>query len=261
MNIIVCIKQVPGTTQVKIDPQTNSLVRQGTKNIINPFDTYALEAAVSLKDRYGGKVTALSMGPPQADEILREAIACGADQSFLISDRLLGGSDTLATSYTLSMAIKKIAEFDLVICGRQTADGDTGQVGPELAETMGLPFVAYVSKVEEIANGQMRLQRMVEDGYEVIESPLPAVISVVKEIGVPRLPSLRGLAKAKGAAIPVWTAADIGADTSRIGLGGSATRVIKIFFPTRERRGEKLPGSIEEQVTCLVEKLRDARVV
>ncbi|MBI2853183.1 MAG: electron transfer flavoprotein subunit beta/FixA family protein [Chloroflexi bacterium] len=261
MNIIVCIKQVPGTTQVKIDPQTNSLVRQGTKNIINPFDSYALEEGVHLKERFGGKVTALSMGPPQAEEILREAIACGADQAFLVSDRLLGGSDTLATSYTLSRAIRKIADFDLVICGRQTADGDTGQVGPELAETMGLPFVAYVNKIEEVGAGQIRLQRMVEDGYEVIETSLPAMISVVKEINVPRLPSLRGLARAKSAAVIVWTAADIEADMSRIGLNGSATKVIKIFFPNRERRGEKLQGCMEEQVETLVQKLRESRVV
>ncbi|MBI2836665.1 MAG: electron transfer flavoprotein subunit beta/FixA family protein [Chloroflexi bacterium] len=261
MNIIVCIKQVPGTTQVKIDPQTNSLVRQGTKNIINPFDAYALEEGVRLKERYGGKTIALSMGPPQAEEILREAIAVGADQAFLVSDRVLGGSDTLATSYTLSRAIRKIAECDLVICGRQTADGDTGQVGPELGEVMGLPFVAYVSKIEEITGGRMRVQRMVEDGYEVIETSLPAVISVVKEINVPRLPSLRGLARAKSATVNVWTANDIEADTSRIGLSGSATRVTKIFFPNRERSGEKLQGCVEEQVEALVQKLRDSKVV
>lgn len=261
MNIVVCLKQVPGTTQVKINPETNTLIRQDIKNVVNPFDTYALEEGVRLKERYGGKVTAVSMGPPQAEEILREAIATGADQAFLLSDRALGGSDTLATSYTLGKAINKIGDFDLVICGRQTIDGDTGQVGPELAETLGLPFIAYVSKTEEIVNGQMRLQRMVEDGHEVIETSLPAVISVVKEINVPRLPSLRGIVKAKSAAITVWTAKDLDADMSRVGLDGSATRVVKIFFPQRARRGEKLEGDLENQVASLIEKLREFKVI
>ncbi len=261
MNIVVCLKQVPGTTQVKIDPQTNTLVRQGIKNVVNPFDTYALEEGVRLKERYGGKVTAISMGPPQAEEMLREAIANGADQAVLLSDRALGGADTLATSYTLAKAVNKIKDSDLVICGRQTIDGDTGQVGPELAEMLGLPFVAYVSKIEEIANGQMRVQRMIEDGHEVMETSLPAVISVVKEINVPRLPSLRGLTKAKSATITVWTAKDLDADMSRVGLDGSATRVIKIFFPQRVRREEKLPGNLENQVASLIEKLRESKVI
>ncbi|MBI4188247.1 MAG: electron transfer flavoprotein subunit beta/FixA family protein, partial [Chloroflexi bacterium] len=204
MNIIVCLKQVPGTTKVNIDPQTNTLVRQGIKNIVNPFDTYALEEGVRIKEKHGGKVSAISMGPPQAEEMLREAISTGADEAILLSDRAFAGADTLATSYTLSRAIVKIKEYDLVICGRQTIDGDTGQVGPELAEMLGIPFIAYVSKVEEINNGRIRVQRLVEDGHEIIESTLPAVITVVKEINTPRLPSLRGMAKAKSAVITTW---------------------------------------------------------
>lgn len=261
MNIVVCIKQVPGTTEVKIDPQTNTLVRVGIKNIVNPFDTYALEEGARIKERYGGKVTAISMGPRQAEEVLREAIALGADEAILLSDRAFSGADTLATSYTLARAIDKLKPPDLIICGRQTIDGDTGQVGPELAEMLGMPFVAYVSKIEDIDNGSMRVQRMVEDGHEVIETPLPAVITVVKEINIPRLPSLRGFAKAKSAVIPIWTAQDLGVDKNMVGLPGSATKVIKIFFPQRERRGELLQGELESQVESLIDKLRDAKLI
>ncbi len=261
MNIVVCLKQVPGTTKVEIDPQTNTLIRQGIKNIVNPFDTYALEEGVRLKERYGGRVIAISMGPPQAEEVLREAISTGADEAILLSDSVFAGSDTLATSYTLARAVEKIQEYDLVICGRQTTDGDTGQVGPELAEMLGIPFVAYVSKVEEIDNGHMRVQRMVEEGHEVIEMPLPGVITVVKEINTPRLPSLRGLAKAKSVVIPVWTAQELGVDMDRVGLSGSATQVIKIFFPQRVPRGEMLQGNLESQVESLIDKLRECKIV
>jgi len=261
MNIVVCLKQVPGTTQVKIDPQTNTLVREGIKNIVNPFDTYALEEGIRLREKYGGKVTAVSMGPPQAEEALREAISTGADEAILLSDAAFAGSDTLATSYTLARAINKIRDYDLVICGRQTVDGDTAQVGPELAEILAVSFVAYVSKVKEIGDGQMHVQRMVEDGHEVIEMPLPAVITVVKEINVPRLPSLRGLARAKSAVIPVWGAGELDVNQDMVGLSGSATRVVKIFFPERVGRGEILGGSLENQVESLIKKLKDTKLV
>ena len=260
MNIIVCLKQVPGTTDVKIDPETNTLRREGIKNVVNPFDAYALEEGVRLRERYGGRVTALSMGPPQAEEMLREAISCGADEAILLSDRAFAGADTLATSYTLSRAMSTVGECDLIICGRQTIDGDTGQVGPEMAEWLGLPFVAYVSKVEEVDSGLMRLERMVEDGHEVVEMPLPGIITVVKEINVPRLPSLRGITRSKKATIPVWTARDIGADERMVGLSGSATAVMRVFFPRRVREGIMLDGAPESQVDALVEKLREAKI-
>jgi electron transfer flavoprotein beta subunit len=261
MNVVVCLKQVPGTTKVEIDPETNTLVRRGIENIVNPFDAYALEEGVRLRERYGGKVTALSMGPPQAEEMLREAISLGADEAVLLSDRAFAGADTLATSYTLARAISRLESCDLVICGRQTIDGDTGQVGPELAEMLGMPFTAYVSQVENINNESMHVRRMVDDGHEVIETPLPAVISVVKEINVPRLPSLRGLSKAKSAVIPVWTPQELDADKDMIGLSGSATRVIKVFFPRRTSQGEILQGEAEDKVEVLVDKLRDAGLV
>ena len=261
MNIIVCLKQVPGTIEVKIDPKTNTLIRQGIKSIVNPFDSYALEEGVRLKERYGGKVTAISMGPPQAIDMLRDAISAGADEAILLSDVAFAGSDTLATSSTLGKAIQKIETYDLIICGRQTLDGDTGQVGPELAEVLSIPFVAYVSKVEEIANGKIRVQRMVEDGYETIETSIPAVITVVKEINVPRLPSLRGLTKSKSAQITTWTANDIGAEKETIGQAGSATWVVKVFYPQRIQNAEMLKGDPETQVKGLIEKLREAKLV
>jgi electron transfer flavoprotein beta subunit len=261
MNIIVCLKQVPGTTQVQIDSRTNTLIRQGIKSIVNPLDTYALEEGIRLKERYGGKVTALSMGPPQAEEMLREAISVGADQAILLSDSAFAGADTLATSYTLSLAVKKIKDYDLVICGRQTIDGDTGQVGPELAEVLCLPFVSYVSRIEETNDRVMRVQRMVEDGHEVIETPLPAVITVVKEINIPRLPSLRGLAKAKSTIITNWTAKDLSVEKEMVGQAGSATWVVKVFFPQRTHRAEILQGELTNQVDSLISKLREAKLI
>jgi len=261
MKVIVCLKQVPGTTQVKIDPQTNTLVRQGIENIINPFDTYALEEGVRLRERFGGTVTALSMGPPQAEAALKEAISLGADEVVLLSDKAFAGADTWATSFTLAQAINNVGQYDLVICGRQTLDGDTGQVGPELSEMLGIPFIAYVSKIEEMAEGQMRVQRMVEEGHEVIETSLPAVITVVKEINVPRLPSLRGIMKSKSASVQLWTVKDLGVDEGMVGLSGSYTKVVKIFFPQRVCQGEIFQGELGSQIDCLIGKLRDGGLV
>jgi len=260
MNIIVCLKQVPDTTSVKIDPRTNTLVRQGIKNIVNPLDTYALEEAVRLREKHGGKVTALSMGPPQAEEMLREAVSLGADEAVLLSDRAFAGADTWATARTLAAAVKKM-EHDLIICGRQTLDGDTGQVAPELAEMLQMPFIAYVSKIEEICEGKLRAQRMVEEGHEVLEAPLPAVITVVKEINEPRLPSLRGVMKSKSAAIPVWTAADLNIDPATVGLQGSFTQVVKIFFPQRTCQAEIFQGDPDNQADCLVSKLKENGII
>ena len=261
MNIVVCLKQVPGTTEVKINPQTNTLIRQGIKNVINPFDTYALEEGVRLREKLGGKVTVISMGPPQAVDMLREAISLGADEAVLLSDSSFAGADTWATAYTLTGAAKKIGQFDLVICGRQSTDGDTAQVGPEMAEMLGIPFVAYVGRIEEVASGQIRLKRMIDEGHEIMLSPLPLVITVTKEINVPRLPSLRGIMKSKSAKIPVWTLQDLGIDPNKVGLAGSYTKVVKIFSPHREKKAEMLPGEIEAQVSCLIGKLKENRLI
>ncbi len=261
MNIVVCLKQVPGTTEVKIDPQTNTLVRQGIESIINPFDTYAIEEGVRIKEKHGGKVTAITMGPPQAETALREAISLGADEAILLSDRAFAGADTWATAFTLSRAILKLGNINLIICGRQTIDGDTGQVGPELAEMLGIPFIAYVSQVEEIKDGKLRVRRMIEEGHEIIEANLPAAITVSKEINVPRLPSLRGITRSKSARIPVWGIAELGVDPTQVGQPGSATRVIKIFFPQRVSQAEILTGSPESQVDKLMDKLKGASLI
>ena len=258
MNIVVCLKQVPGTTEVKIDPSTNTLVRQGIENIINPFDTYAVEEAVRLKEKFGGKVTVLTMGPPQADAALREAVSLGADEAVLLSDRAFAGADTWATAYTLSRAVVKLKDFDLVICGRQTIDGDTGQVGPELAEMLDIPFIAYVSKIEEIKEKYLRVRRMVEEGHEVIETSLPAVITVAKEINIPHLPSLRGIMKSKNVKVETWGVSELSVDPSMVGLAGSSTQVVKIFFPQRVHQAEILSGTVQQQVDTLVARLKKA---
>ena len=261
MNILVCIKQVPGTTEVKINKETNTLVREGAKGIINPFDTYAIEEGVKLKERFSGKVTVLTMGPPQAEASLRESIEVGADEGILISDRAFAGSDTLATSYVLSKAIAKIGSYDLIIVGKQTMDGDTGQVGPEIAQRLGVPFVAYVSAVEEITDGKIRARQMIDEGYQIVESPLPCVMSVSKEINAPRLPSIRGKMKAKSAKLANWTARDLGAEENKIGSTGSPTWVMQIFSPKRDHQSEMFQGDAESKVSKLTQKLSEMKVI
>jgi len=242
MNIIVCIKQVPETADVKIDPKTNTLIREGVKSIINPFDMYAIEEALQLKEKFGGKTTVLSMGPPQAELALREAIALGIDEAILVSDRAFAGSDTWATSYTLAAAIKKIGSYDLVICGKQASDGDTAQVGPGISVHLNIPQVAYVKKVEEISENKAKLERMTEEGFDIIECPLPALFTVVKEINEPRLPSLKGMMKSKKVQITTWKKDDLQVDEANIGLDGSPTQVIKIFTPPKRAGGQILQG-------------------
>ncbi len=256
MNIIVCIKQVPETTKVKINPETNTLIREGVESIINPFDMYAIEEAIRLKERFGGKVTVVTMGPPQAESALREAISMGADESVLICDRAFAGSDTWATSFTLASAIKKIGDYNLIICGKQASDGDTGQVGPGISVHLDIPQVTYVKKIEEITDKKARVERMTEEGYEVIEAPLPLLISVVKEINEPRIPSLRGMMKAKKAEIKSLGAKDIAVDSEQVGLKGSPTQVVKIFTPVPRKGGQILQGDTADVVNKLTELLK-----
>jgi len=255
LNVIVCIKQVPGTNEVKMNNETNTIIREGVESIVNPFDVYAIEEGVRIKERTDGKVTAISMGIPSVAEMLRETIALGVDEAVLLSDRAFAGSDTLATAYALSMGIKKIGAYDLIICGKQAIDGDTAQVGPSLAEKLGIPHTTYVRKIDEIRDGYIRCERMTDDGYEVIEMTLPALITVVKEINEPRLPSLKGMMRAKKAQIPVWTADDVGADKELCGLKGSPTQVIRTFVPVHETKSEMIQGEPAEQARILVEKL------
>ncbi len=257
MNIIVCIKQVPETTDVRINPETNTLMREGVKAIINPFDMYAIEEAVRLKERFGGKISVISMGPPQAEQALREAISMGADEGYLVCDRAFAGSDTWATSYTLAGAIKKLGAFDLVICGKQASDGDTAQVGPGISTHLDIPQVTYVKKVEEATDKSMRLERMLEEGYEIIETPLPALLTVVKEINEPRIPSLKGMMRAKSAKINILTQKELNLDPQQIGLCGSPTQVVKIFTPAPRVGGQILKGEVSEVVKHLVDLIRD----
>lgn len=261
MHVIVCIKQVPNTTDVRIDPETNTLIREGVESIINPFDENAIEAALQLKDSLGAKVTVITMGPPQAESALRDALAMGADEVWLVSDRALAGSDTWATSYALARAIRKIGPVDLILCGKQAIDGDTAQVGPGIAEFLDLPIVTYIRKLE-VRDGKARVERVFEDGFEVIETPLPAVLTVLKEMNVPRLPSLKGRMRAKRAEIKTLSAADIQAEPSLIGLQGSPTRVVRIFSPPRKSGGLKLDGtSPMDAARLVVEKLREQRII
>jgi len=262
MEIVVCIKQVPDTTEVKIDPVTNTLIRQGVPSIINPFDKNALEAALQLKAEYGGKVTVLSMGPPQAKEALKECLAMGADEGILMSDRAFGGSDTLATSNTLAAGINKIGKVDIIICGKQAIDGDTAQVGPEMAEHLNLTQVTYVAKIVSIDGTIIRVQREHEEGYEVIDAQMPVLLTVVKSINEPRSATVKGLMKAKRQEITVWTVDDIVVKASAIGLKGSPTQVRRIFTPERRVQGELIQAdTAREAAATLASRLFEAKII
>ncbi|MDD4910284.1 MAG: electron transfer flavoprotein subunit beta/FixA family protein [Candidatus Omnitrophica bacterium] len=256
MNIIVCIKQVPETTEVRINPETNTLIREGVQSIINPFDMYALEEGIRLKEKLGCKAIALTMGPPQAENALREAISMGIDDGILLTDRAFAGSDTWATSYALSCAIKKIGNYRLIICGKQASDGDTAQVGPGIATHLDIPQITYVKKIESINDKEIKAFRMTEEGYEIIQSSLPALITVVKEINEPRLPSLKGKMRARQAVITKWSAADAAADHKYLGLSGSPTQVVKIFTPAPRQGGQIFEGEAADCADKLVELLK-----
>lgn len=252
MKIVACIKQVPDTKEVRIDPETGTMIREGVPSIINPFDLYAVETALQLRDRFGGEVVVVTMGPPQAADALRETIAMGADQGILVSDRAFAGSDTLATSYTLAKAMEKIGGVDLIITGKQAIDGDTAQVGPGVAVNLDRPFIAFVGKIEEATEKTLTVARLMEDGHDILEVELPAVISVVKEIGEPRMPSVRGKMKARSWQPVMWTAADLGADEKRIGLSGSPTQVARIFTPKSRGKGEMIEAETPDQYAEIV---------
>lgn len=261
LNIIVCIKQVPETTEVEIDPETGSLKREEVAAVINPFDEYAVEEGLKLKERYGGIVKALTMGPPMAETALRDALALGCDEAWHATDLNFAGSDTWATSYTLALCIKKMAPYDLIICGLKTTDGDTGQVGPELAENLGIPHICYVNKILSISDNGIRVTRMLDDGVETLEAPLPTLITVTKEINQPRLATLRGRLKARKAEIKRITSEDIGKNHGRFGLEGSPTRVIKVFTPAPPAGGELMEGSPDELADKILEKLIECKVI
>lgn len=267
MNICVCVKQVPDTNEIRIDPETNTLIRAGVPSIVNPFDTYALEAAVRLKEKLGGRVIVISMGPPQAAEAVRSCLAVGADEGYLISGRKFGGSDTLATSYILSEAIKTVEKiegisFDLILAGKQAVDGDTAQVAPEIAEHLGLPQVTYALGIEE-HDGELRIKRDCDNGYDIISVRLPAVITVVRLPYEPRYPSIGPWLESKKRSIPVLTESDLKTiDLDRCGLNGSPTKVKKSYTPVREKHGtilSKVPA--DKAAAEIAGKLREAGIL
>jgi electron transfer flavoprotein beta subunit len=256
MKIIVCIKQVPDAKDVRLDPKTNTLAREGVESIMNPYDRHALEEAVAIREKQGGTVTAITMGPPQAQMVLREAIACGADDGVLISDRAFAGADTWATVYTLAKAVQTLGGCDLIVCGKQAIDGDTAQVGPGLACRLQLPYATCVQKTRKVGTEAIEVERMMDDGFDVLRLPLPALITVVKDINEPRVASLKGKMKAKKAEIRQLSASDIGADPQCLGLAGSPTQVVRVFSPEPRGNRKIFSGSVEEQVDQLVACLK-----
>lgn len=257
MNIIVLIKQVPETSNVKMDPETGTMIREGLETIINPLDLYAIEAAIRLKEQHGGKVTAITMGPPAAMKALREAMAMGCDDAALVSDRKFGGADTWATSYTLVQAIKEMGEYDMILAGERATDGDTGQVGPGVGAWLGLPVVSYVSHIKEVTATHMTAERLMEEGYQVVKTPFPFVMTVVKEIAEPRLPTLRGNKRARQTEIPVYSTENMQVDVGALGLKGSPTKVVKIETPKIMRTGTIVKANSEETLEAAVDQLVD----
>jgi electron transfer flavoprotein beta subunit len=256
VKIVVCVKQVPATTNVKIDPKTNALIREGVESQINPFDENAIEAALRIKDALGDEcqVIVMTMGPPQAESMLRDAIAMGADDAILITDAKFRGSDTLATSYTLSRAISHVGGVDLIFCGKQAIDGDTAQVGPGVAEHLGLPQVTFAIEVN-LEGKKLTARRMLEDCFEVVECRLPALVTVVKQINEPRPPKIKNVLKARKFEIKKWGADEIGAEPERLGFDGSPTVVWRVFPPPKREGGRMLEGEVAEMVGELAAEL------
>ena len=268
MNILVCVKQVPDTTEIKIDPVKNTLIREGVPSIVNPFDGYALEAAARIKDKDPDtKIVVLSMGPEQAKAALKECLAIAADSAYLVSDRAFGGSDTLATSYIISQSIRLVEEkegvkFDAIFCGKQAIDGDTAQVGPEVAEWLGYPQVTYGLEAEATEGG-LKVRAEAEDGVDVIGIQFPCVVTFTKPAWDPRYPTIKRKMAANRAQIPTLTAAEFPAiDTTRIGLKGSPTHVKKTFVPQKKSGGVKIKEeTVEESVNKLIGLMSEAHVI
>lgn len=263
MKIIVLVKQVPNTTEVKLDPKTGNLIREGIESIINPDDRHALEAAARLKEAEKARVTVLSMGPPQAIDAVSEAMGMGADEGILLTDRAFAGADTWATSTTLGKAIQALGEFDLILCGRQAIDGDTAQIGPQVADYLKVPQVTYVIGIEEIKAKSIVVRRRLEDGYERVECALPALLTVIGEMNAPRYARMDRLIDAcrEKAPIKLWNAADIGVTTRDVGLEGSLTHVIKTFAPKLQRQTEMIQGDAKSAVSTLMGKLKEKNLI
>jgi len=243
MHIVVCIKQVPETSNVRMDEQTGTIVREGVESIVNPLDLYAIELALQLREQRGGRVTAISMGPGKAEKAVREAIAMGCDAGVLMSHQALAGSDTWATSYVLSRAIEKLSPFDLVLAGVRATDGETGQVGPGVASLLRLPLSTYTGRLMSVTDSHVIVERLIESGYETLRLPLPCLLTVSKETCHPRLPTLRGKQRARQQEVPVWGPAELGIDESLVGLAGSPTRVVRLARPVVARKGRTVEAA------------------
>ncbi|MEM3658312.1 MAG: electron transfer flavoprotein subunit beta/FixA family protein [Candidatus Hadarchaeum sp.] len=262
MRILVAIKYVPDTDEIRINEATGTMIREGIPGTINPLDLYAIETALRLREQYGGEVVTISMGPPPAETALREALSMGVDLAFLLTDPHFAGADTWATAYTLSRAVKKLGPFDIALCGERATDGETSQVGPELGTLLDLPVVTYVSQIEEVqpasgdSLGWILCWRLVEEGYQLVEVSLPALLTVVKEIGEPRLPTFLGKLRARQAVIPRLTMDALDLSPKEVGLAGSPTRVAKVFYPSLTRRGVIINLSPEKAVEEILSFLK-----
>jgi electron transfer flavoprotein beta subunit len=262
VKIIVCIKQVPDPENAKMDAESGTVVREGVELMVNPFDLYAVEEGLRIKEKMGGEVIVITMGPPQAEKALREVIGMGVDHAVLLTSRDFAGADTWATSYTLAKACEKIGNYDVIICGKQAIDGDTAQVGPGVAAQLGIPQITFVRKLDEISEKEIKAERLVEGGYEVISSPLPILITVVKEINEPRLPTLKGRMNAKKAEIAHWGPDDIEADKDKIGLNGSPTTVDEIFTPDLSKDGKIFKSDqLQEAAEEIIQKQKEMGLI
>ncbi|MGP8050377.1 MAG: electron transfer flavoprotein subunit beta/FixA family protein [Desulfobaccales bacterium] len=257
LKIVVCIKQVPDTQEVRLDPVTHTLKREGIKAVINPFDLYALEEGLRARDSQGGRVTVLTMGPPQAEEALRQALGYGADAAVLLSDRAFAGADTWATALTLARAIAKMGGADLIFTGKQAIDGDTAQVGPMLAAILEIPYASWARKLSFLEGGALRVERLLDHGYDAVQVKLPALVTVVKEINEPRLPSFKAKLKARHEAIPTWGLADLGLNPEEAGLAGSFTQVVQVFPPPARGAAAIWTGEPAELAARLWPRLKE----
>jgi len=266
VNIIVCVKEIPDpetpASAFNIDPVAKRAIpAKDNPPVMSPFDENAVEAALRIKDAHGAKVNLLCMGAPSAEKVLKHGLAMGADEAFLLNDSLFEDSDSFSTAYTLSQAIKQIGDFDIILCGRQAGDFDAGQVGLGIAEMLGLPSVAPIQKIEML-DGKARVERVIPDGYEVVEVPLPALMTVSNELGEPRYATLKGIMAAGKKQVTVWGAQDINADASKLGAAGARTKMLKLFVPVREAMCEIIEGENEEEAAAkLALKLREIKLI
>ncbi|MBN2285584.1 MAG: electron transfer flavoprotein subunit beta/FixA family protein [Tissierellales bacterium] len=257
MKIVVCVKQVPSSNEVKLDPKTNTIIREADKSVINPYDKFAIEEALKIKDNLKGEVIALSMGIPATEKILRDAMSRGCDRSVLLSDKKFAGADTLATAYTLSLGIKKIKNVSLIICGKMAIDGDTAQIGPELAETLKIPHITDVSEIIKISENEITCRKINDNGYSIIKMVLPAVITVVKDINLPRLPTIPGVLKSIHASFEIINAHNATANINRIGSTGSPTQVIDTFIPERKNVAIEIEGDIDKKIDFIGDIIKE----